>query len=1038
MGKSKRKQPSMKADTARNRVRQEIADHTKPKRDAFLLAHSEYFLPLLPETSYIDKLQRVHAMNDEDEPEYRAHEKLTKQPDMVKALMKPYQLDGLSFLVHMYHNGMSAILGDEMGLGKTLQTLALFAHLSENEPKKGENRPHLVVCPLSVLSSWINEAKRWTPDLNVLRFHGPKAERDRMKLEAQGKIDKYGNQTLKARNKNRETRTAKGSRVVDLDEPEYIDAKPIDVVVTTYETFTSEQSWFKTAFVWRYCVLDEGHKVKNEKSEISRAVQGLNAEFRLLLTGTPLQNNLKEMWALLRWLYPDVFTEKTGEKFDEAFNLTKGKVSTNFMDDARRLLELIMLRRMKNTPGVNLGLPPKEEIQLYVPLTPMQRFWYTRLLTKAGNGVLEDLFKGAKDKELVSRQQEAIENQKIDLLAKVDQQITDVKTEADDVWAESKEIMEQALQNDQADTNTSDWRKLMNLIMQLRKVCIHPYVFVGARPDPYDPGDHIRTASGKFVVLDKLIDELVIKQKKKILIFSGFTETLNLCEDMLFCLKDANTQNAPFRYQRIDGGTGRAMRNLAIRMFNQKNSDFRVMLISTRAGGLGINLASASDVVFMDEDWNPQITLQAEARAHRIGQTQKVTVYKICTQGTVEEQMMGRIRKKLYLSAKITESMRSIHADSEPSLKRKRGPSSQFLDDDAPQLGTTQLKSLIRRGAQTLSRPELDVTEMLGWSWETTLKKCKDNADDPQAADQQAEIDEEKWLNTMEKVECAVFDGKRHQREIDQAAKAEGPIARADRRVGKNTTVMIDGFAINKESLSCADWEAVPTMAGKDPRLAEVKREKKAAVNNQEQCQVCRDGGEIVCCLSCPRSYHPTCLNDEFQAKAQKSQFYCPQHQCADCEKKTGDAGGLIYRCRWCEKGYCEDCLDWETVKLVGDSLKEFEILDFVRNHQAYYIECPTCIQHWDEHPEDRKMVEREERQIDKMYKKAVAAKEAAQARAAELEALSIDTPGILTTGTTPKSVSGPATPLSDSSAPVTKKRRVNMLTPNGIIWGKT
>lgn len=208
--------------TARGRTRQDIADSTKPKRCAFLLANKEYFLPLLPETSYIDKLQRLRDMGDPvTEPESVPYEVIEAQPKDVRAIMKPYQLEGLSFLVHMYRNGISAILGDEMGLGKTLQTLSLFQYLENNEPTRGEKRPYLVVCPLSVLSSWINEAKRWVPGLHVARFHGPKAERERLKLDCRKSAAK------------------------------------IDVVVTTYETFVAEQGWFKRAFVWRYCVLDE-------------------------------------------------------------------------------------------------------------------------------------------------------------------------------------------------------------------------------------------------------------------------------------------------------------------------------------------------------------------------------------------------------------------------------------------------------------------------------------------------------------------------------------------------------------------------------------------------------------------------------------------------------------------------------------------------------------------------------------------------------------------------------------------------------------
>ncbi|KAK3706971.1 hypothetical protein LTR37_012470 [Vermiconidia calcicola] len=726
-------------DTARNRVRNDIAEHTKPKRDAFLLVNKDYFMPLLPATSYIDKLQRIRDMNDDPQAEAVPYKAITTQPEGVKANIKPYQMEGLSFLVYMHKNGMSAILGDEMGLGKTLQTLSLFQWLKESEPTTGEHRPYLVVCPLSVLSSWMNEAKRWVPGLNAVRFHGPKTERERLKEDCRsaGKAAKF------------------------------------DIIVTTYETFVAEQGWFKRAFVWRYCVLDEGHKIKNEKSDVSHSIQSLSAEYRLLLTGTPLQNNLHEMWALLHWLYPEVFTLDTAEEFRQAFNLTKGQVSTTFMDDARRLLELIMLRRMKSSPGVNLGLPPKEEVLLYVPLTPMQRFWYTRFLTKVDTSMLEQLFKGAKTKEVQVIQQEAEEDtDQLQLLKKAEDELTNPNGPADDVWAESKEIMEKAVQNEQGDAKSSDWRKLMNLIMQLRKICSHPYLLLHAEPEPYFLGDHIKTASGKFIVLDKLLEELVVKQKKKILIFAGFTKTLNLCEDLL-TMKGGNAVNdAAFRYLRLDGGTARARRNLGIRMFNDPKSEFKVMLISTRAGGLGINLASASDVVFMDEDWNPQITIQAEARAHRIGQTQKVTIYKLCTRGTVEEQMLGRIRKKLYLSAKITESMRNIHASDEQGKKRKRGPVSDTLDDDAPQLDTTSLKSLIRRGAQTLSRPEVDVTEMLKWDWETTLEKCKDKPMDAQAFESAAaDVDEQSWLKSMEKVECAVFEGKKHQKQVEKAAK---------------------------------------------------------------------------------------------------------------------------------------------------------------------------------------------------------------------------------------------------------------------------
>lgn len=854
--------------------------------------------------------------------------------------MKPYQLTGLSFLVHLYNNGFSGILGDEMGLGKTLQTLSLFQYLEEQDQKAGikseEPRPYLVVCPLSVLNSWVNEAQKWVPGLKVLRIHGAVNERNRLKRVALGYEDMYGNETNQS--KDRKASRKAGLSVSKLPTEE--GGQSYKIIVTTYETFQAEQNWFKHSFIWRYVVLDEGHKIKNNVTNISNALKSVSAEYRLILTGTPLQNNLTEMWALLAWLYPDVFTANSETLFRESFDLTRGKVNKQTMDDARRLLELIMLRRMKDSEGVNLNLPPKEEVLLYVPLTPMQRFWYTRLLTKVGDSILDDLFTNVQSKEKDALQQEKQEEDKWNKIEKLE---TEPEVgEKGGEWQETADIMRQALQKEQADSSSdSAWRKLMNLVMQLRKCCSHPYLLPGATPDPYYLGDHVIRASGKFILLEKLLKNSIFKQGKKVLIFSGFTRTLDCCEDLLTLIGD---HGRGFKFLRLDGNTARARRNLDIRMFNDANSDYKVMLLSTRAGGLGINLTRAEDVIFLDEDWNPQITLQAEARAHRIGQTKKVTIYKLCTQGTVEEQMMGRIRKKLYLATKITESMRTIHGD---AARTKGRPSAT---EDMPQMDTSQLKSLVRRGAQTLSHPEINVTEMLSWDLETMLQKCRDKPADAlvNADALQSDVDEEKWLSAMERVETAVLDGKRYQKKIDIVSSSfdvlPDYVSREDRRKGKNVTVMVDGFAISKESLNCADWEAVPTFAGKDPRLAEPKREKRREIHHEEHCLACFDTGDLLHCKGCPRSYHLDCLEPEFQSKTRGlGGFYCAQHECFDCAKKTGDAGGLIYRCRWCENGFCEDCLDWDKTELIGELLPEFEMLGEEPQAGAFYIKCPTC-----------------------------------------------------------------------------------------------
>lgn len=612
-----------------------------------------------------------------------------------------------------------------MGLGKTLQTLSLIQYLKETDPKVGVGklqRPFLIVCPLSVLSSWMAETKKWTPGLKAIRFHGPIQERQRLKKIVVGELDFYGNLTAQAKSKMKSRRNAKGKNVISLDtDSEDDDSFGVDLVVTTYDCYKAEQSWFKTAFVWRYIVLDEGHTVKNHASLTSKALQGLKAEYRLILTGTPLQNNLSELWSLLHWLYPEVFIDKTNELFDTSFNLSKGQYSNTVVDNARHLLELIMLRRMKTSPGVDLNLPPKTEVLLFVPLSPLQLFWYQRMITKADQGLLDELFKGAKTKEEENmRAGKEIEQKEAELM-KIETEALKVLEDSSligtDAWEETKAILEDTVRREkEVDQNNdgkkkTDWQKLMNLLMQLRKVCNHPYQILNAEPEPYHTGEHVITASGKFIILEKLVNELVIKQKKKILIFSGFTKMLDLVEELLQLRGGDGSQ---FRSMRIDGSTCRARRNLGIRMFNDLSSDYRVMLISTRAGGLGINLATASDVVLLDQDWNPQITLQAEARAHRIGQKNPVTIYKLVSQGTVEEQMMGRIQKKLYLSAKVTEAMQDIHTKFGSNKKGKKGgPAGD--DESMPQLSTSQLMTLVRRGASAISRPEIDVNEMLSW-----------------------------------------------------------------------------------------------------------------------------------------------------------------------------------------------------------------------------------------------------------------------------------------------------------------------------------
>jgi SWI/SNF-related matrix-associated actin-dependent regulator of chromatin subfamily A member 5 len=311
--------------------------------------------------------------------------------------------------------------------------------------------------------------------------------------------------------------------------------------------------------------------------------------------------------------------------------------------------------------------------------------------------------------------------------------------------------------------------------------------------------------------------------------------------------------------------------------------------------------------------------------------------------------------------------------------------------------------------------------------WETTVLKCKDQPADfnvKKDAIPDAKVDEEaerKWLTEMERVEASVFAGKQLNRAKPTSNRdIAQEFNRVDRRKDKNTTVMVDGFAISKESMNCKQWEAVPTIGDKNPIFAEQKRAKKAPVEPQSHCQVCIDGGELVCCQLCPRAYHLKCLDKPFQAKAKSWQFNCPQHECADCSQKTTDAGGMLYRCRWCERAYCEDCLDFDETTLIGDNLMEYEVLNYPEMAQAFYIQCGGCTRNFEESPGNKKLCEHVAEQARLEHERKFGAdREMSTAPGSLTDATTVETTG----ANTPIVIDEDDVVITGSS---TKKRKMN------------
>ncbi|MBW0499315.1 hypothetical protein O181_039030 [Austropuccinia psidii MF-1] len=520
----------------------------------------------------------------------------TESPSYVKGgKMRDYQIQGLNWMISLFHNGINGILADEMGLGKTLQTISFLGYLKHHRALPG---PHLVVVPKSTLDNWCREFNFWVPGFNIVSLKGTKEERSEL---CQGKIL----------------------------------TQDFNVVLTTYELCLREKSTLKK-IAWEYIVIDEAHRIKNVDSMLSQIVRVFQSRSRLLITGTPLQNNLQELWALLNFLLPDVFS--SSEDFDAWFKRERQSDPTSQSDaendvikQLHKVLRPFLLRRVKS--DVEKSLLPKKEINVYVGMTEMQRKWYKMILEKdidAVNGVT-----GKKEGKT----------------------------------------------------------RLMNVVMQLRKCCNHPYLFDGAESPPFTTDEHLVYNSGKMIILDKLLKAMKAKGSR-VLIFSQMSRVLDILED--YCLFRG------YEYCRIDGGTAHEERIGAIDEYNKEGSTKFIFLLTTRAGGLGINLTTADIVILFDSDWNPQADLQAMDRAHRIGQKKQVYVFRFVTENAVEEKVLERAAQKLRLDQLVIQqgraSIQPKGQSKEDLVDMIQHGAEKIINSKENMLVNDDIESIIQRG----------------------------------------------------------------------------------------------------------------------------------------------------------------------------------------------------------------------------------------------------------------------------------------------------------------------------------------------------
>ncbi|GBN17465.1 Lymphoid-specific helicase [Araneus ventricosus] len=568
---------------------------------------------------------------------------LERQPKLLTGgMMREYQIDGYEWLKTLYENGVNGILADEMGLGKTIQCIAFIAYLIEMRV----SGPFFVCAPLSTVPNWYAEFKRFTPDIPVVIYHGDKEERKELRKKM----------TKKVRNN---------------------DVYCFPVVITSYQIALIDAPRLAST-EWKMLVIDEAHRIKNFQCKLVESLKKYNAVHRLLLTGTPLQNNLSELWSLLNFILPEIFDDL--QIFQSWFDISRLSESggtqelvaqeqeKQIVSTIHQILTPFLLRRTKS--DVELGLPPKKTVVVRAPMTQLQQKYYNGIL----NYSIKNLLKGDKelDEPIITGDgrpkrkaakttfygcddldlEDLLNNEAKDSISLqacnemnnelVERECFSTQTRMEKLFL--KTFKEEA-------TMSEINLKLNNLHMILRKICCHPYLV----SCPLDPNTHdylvdenIVKTSGKLLVLDILLHHLK-KRGHKILLFSQFVSMLELLEDYCAFRK--------FKFTRLYGWMNLVERQEQMKAFNEDDSIF-IFLISTKAGGLGLNLIAADTVILYDTDWNPQNDLQAQDRCHRIGQTKPVVVYHLVVPNTYDEKIFNHSTTKRKLEKVIIQKGR--------------------------------------------------------------------------------------------------------------------------------------------------------------------------------------------------------------------------------------------------------------------------------------------------------------------------------------------------------------------------------------------
>ncbi|GJE94222.1 Chromatin structure-remodeling complex subunit snf21 [Phanerochaete sordida] len=541
---------------------------------------------------------------------HRIKEKVTRQPSLlIGGTLKDYQLKGLQWMVSLYNNKLNGILADEMGLGKTIQTISLITFLIEVKKQRG---PYLVIVPLSTMTNWSGEFAKWAPGVRMISYKGNPTQRRALQNE--------------------------------------IRAGQFQVLLTTYEYIIKDRP-ILSRMKWVHMIIDEGHRMKNTQSKLSQTLTThYHSRYRLILTGTPLQNNLPELWSLLNFVLPKIFNSV--KSFDEWFN----------------------------TPFANSGTGDKIELNEEEALLIIRR------LHKVLRPFLLRRLKKDVESELPDKVEKVIKVKMSGLQSQLYKQMKKYKMIADGKESKGK---------------SGGVKGLSNELMQLRKICQHPFLFESVEDNVNPSGfvnDLIVRTSGKIELLSRILPKFFATDHR-VLIFFQMTKVMDIMEDFLKMMG--------WKYLRLDGGTKTEDRAGHVALFNAKDSEYKVFILSTRAGGLGLNLQTADTVIIFDSDWNPHADLQAQDRAHRIGQTKVVRILRFITEKSVEEAMFARARYKLDIDDKVIQAGRfdnkSTQEEQEEFLRSILEADQEEENEEAGDMNDEEINEIIARNDEEVN-----------------------------------------------------------------------------------------------------------------------------------------------------------------------------------------------------------------------------------------------------------------------------------------------------------------------------------------------